>query len=246
MIVSNVSDVEKLQALGDVARGVLNSCLDLVVPGASGTVLSEAAEEMFVRAGVEAAPPLAAGFPAPICVSVNSCVAHGVPDDTPFEEGDTVNVDVSVTKEGLWVDTGLTTFAGGASDTNYALQQATILARTAMIHAAQDGVSLYDIADTCQRIASRYGYQIIRNYGGHGTGDALHTEPFISNYPPEATEGHLSAGQVIAIEPILSLSSINGYPVEGSECGIHTDTQSAQAEHTIIVPESGNRPIFVT
>jgi methionyl aminopeptidase len=240
-LITSGREREELIELGLIARFAKQIFLSMVEPGMTSKKIDDFAKDFFIANNVESAPMKAYDFPGQTCISVNNIVAHGVPNDVPFRHGDVVNIDVSITRNGLWVDTGHSVVCGEPSERQRNLLNATVLARTAAIQAARPGAALVEIAEAIEKVADSYGLKVIENLGGHGVGKYIHEEPYISNCVKNAEEGVLKAGQVIAIEPILSYDS--RYVVEFGDWELGTATQSAQFEHTIIV---GNPSTIVT
>lgn len=233
MIVRTERQRSTLVELGRIAHDTLRHCLEMVQPGVTGLEIDAFAAEFFSNNNVKSAPIEQYQFPASVCVSVGNTVAHGVPNDVPFEQGDMVNIDVSLTRDDVWVDTGRGTTAGEPTESQKYLLEAVYTARSAAVHAAKPGKPYIAVAQAVERTARRYGLTVIENLGGHGTGGSLHEPPYLSNVSKNADTGFFRKGQVVAVEPILSYKST--LVQSDGPWHLTTDTQAAQAEHTIII-----------
>lgn len=205
----------------------------MVEPGMTGRKIDDFAYEVFKANKVDSAPLKAYGFPGNVCISVNQTAAHGIPDDYVFQNGDMVNIDVSLHKDNVWVDTGMSIVCGEASDEQSNLLKATREARREAIKAAKPGSPIKDIATAVEAVAAKYGVGVVDNLGGHGVGDFIHETPYISNVVKYAENHILRAGEVIAIEPIMSYQNCS--VLKSGRWHLDSPTQSAQAEHTVIV-----------
>jgi len=233
MIIKTERQEKKLSELGIIASYGLNIFLSMVEPGMTGRKIDNFAYEFFKANNVDSAPLKAYGFPGNICISVNETAAHGIPDDYIFQNGDMVNVDVSIHKDDVWVDTGMSIVCGKGSAEQLNLLKATREARREAIAAAKPDSHVRDIAAAVGAVAAKYGVGVVDNLGGHGVGDFIHEPPYISNVTSYVDNHVLRAGEVIAIEPILSYQNCS--VLKSGAWHLNSPTQSAQAEHTIIV-----------
>jgi methionyl aminopeptidase len=233
MIIRTERQMKEMQDLGIIARAGLQILLSMVEQGITPKIIDDFAKDFFEANNVKSAPIEAYKFPGQTCISVNNVIAHGIPDNTPFKNGDMVNIDLSITRNNHWIDTGMSVVCGVASEKQKHLLKATRLARRAAIEAAVPGAKLVEIAQAVEKVAQRNGLTVIENIGGHGVGNFIHEEPFISNAVKNAQHGVLVKNQVIAIEPILSYG--DSEVVRQGPWHLVSSEQSAQAEHTIIV-----------
>lgn len=241
-MIADEHDTQKLKELGLIANKIRRALIVDVQPGENGLRLNARAKRMMEKAEVNPAPPTV-GFPAEICVSINDCAAHGIPNDQPFQEGDLVNIDVSLEKDGYWIDTGESTLAGNGNFAAANALNAVNITLGAMTHAAKPGTNITELAEICERTAKRYNMTPLIGLGGHGTGDKLHGDPHISNAILQSANYTLQAGEVIAIEPLLTYET--GLITKHGEWELKTKhgLPAVQKEHTIIVQ---NKPIILT
>ncbi len=147
-------------------------------------------------------------FPANLCASVNDCIVHGVPNDVILKEGDLVSIDVGATLNGYIGDSAWTFAVGEPDPAAKRLMVAGEEALWAGIEAARPRGKINDIARAVQSLVEGRGYSVVREFVGHGVGQALHEEPQVPNYVDESASAlilnkPLKPGMVIAIEPMV-------------------------------------------
>jgi methionyl aminopeptidase len=142
-------------------------------------------------------------YPNVLCVSINNEVIHGIPSERVIEYGDVVSLDLGLVKDGEFDDGATTVIAGQGSAVARRLLLATKTALDAGCAAAKAGRTTHDIGRAIKAVADHFGFGIIKGYGGHGIGSALHLPPHIPN-EPLGEPLKLTAGTRIAIEPMFS------------------------------------------
>ena len=180
-------------------------------------------------------------FPANLCASVNDCVVHGVPNDTPLVEGDLVSIDVGVTLNGYIGDSAWTFPIGEPDPAAKRLLAAGEEALWAGIEAARPRGKINDIARAVQSLVEGRGYSVVREFVGHGVGQSLHEEPQVPNYVDEnatvlAINKPLKPGMVIAIEPMVN-EGLAAVQSDDSVWPVLTKdgSRSVHFEHTIAI-----------
>ncbi|WP_202839845.1 type I methionyl aminopeptidase [Luteimonas saliphila] len=245
MTIEHASELEGLQRAGALVASILATMREAAVPGVRTRELDALGAGMMREAGARSAPQLTYGFPGATCISVDTVVAHGIPDDTLLREGDLVNIDVSAELEGYFADTGASFVVGAASPGQQRLLDATREARDAAIAQLRAGERINGIGRTIESVAARRGLRVIRNLGSHGVGRALHESPgnIPGHYDPRDAR-RLHEGMVITIEPFLATHSTRA---EDAGDGWSLRCQrgfAAQFEHTVVV--TAGAPIVVT
>ncbi len=180
------------------------------------------------------------GFPACICTSINEQVVHGIPSEKIIlKEGDIISIDVGATYRGLVGDSAWSYAVGNVSDDIKKLMKATEEALYAGIEQMQIGNVLDDISGAVEDVALKYGYGIVRQYGGHGVGRVMHEEPFLYNYRV-GDKTAIKPGYGIAIEPMLNMGG-DEVSVGIDEWTVSTIDKkpSAHFEHTVIAADEG-------
>jgi len=146
------------------------------------------------------------GFPYATCISVNSAVVHGFPNDEELKDGDIVSVDIGILKNGFHGDSAYTYALGEVSDEVKKLLRVTKEALYHGIEKARHGNRVGDISNAIQEhTEKKHGYGVVRELVGHGLGKNLHEEPQVPNYGKKGTGAKLKEGMVLAIEPMINL-----------------------------------------
>jgi methionyl aminopeptidase len=231
--------IERMRRAGRAAREVLEALEPHVKPGVTTDELDAIAHEHAVRLGAYPSPLGYHGFPKSVCTSVNEVICHGIPDDRPLEEGDIVNVDVTLYLEGVHGDTSTMFRVGEVEPEKDRLIVATEAALAAGIAAARSGAQLREIGRAIQHVAEGEGLGVVRTFVGHGVGADFHAEPTVYHYDePEATLV-LQPGMTFTIEPMLNLGTWRHVMWDDGWTAVTADLQpSAQMEHTLLVTES--------
>jgi methionyl aminopeptidase len=238
--------IEAGRRLGDV----LEKVAEKVVPGVSSDELDSHAEKLIRDGGDEPAflayTPEGAHrpYPATLCVSVNDEVVHGIPNESPrtLKEGDIVALDLGLTHNGIIVDSALSMAVGKTDKKAYALMDATQAALAAGIAAAQVGNKVGDISHAIEDAFGGTGFSIVKVLGGHGVGNHVHEEPFISNFGTPGTGEEIREGMVLALEPIANEGKA-GVTIasDGYTYRTKDGSRSAHFEHTILIEKNGAR-----
>ena len=180
------------------------------------------------------------GFPASICTSINEQVVHGIPSENVIlKDGDIIAIDVGATYRGLVGDSAWSYAVGNISEENKQLMKATEEALYAGIAKMRPGNVLDDISGAVEDVALKYGYGIVRQYGGHGVGRAMHEEPFLYNYRV-GDKTLIKPLYAIAIEPMLN-AGCDEVVVADDEWTVSTkdNKPSAHFEHTVVATDDG-------
>jgi methionyl aminopeptidase len=243
--IDHEDDLAGLRRAGKAVAEARDAMLAAVAPGVTTGQLDRVGRDVLARHGARPAPPLAVGFPAATCVSVNDEAAHGIP--SPFRrlaEGDLVNVDVSAELDGYWADTGASAPVGRVDPIARRLLEATRAANRDALAAARAGRPLRHIGRAVQRRARRSGFSVVANLCGHGTGRDLWEPPRVPGVEDPTDETMLWEGLVLAVEPFLATGATVAF--EGDDgWTLHTPGhRSAQFEHTIVV--TSGAPLVLT
>lgn len=237
----NVVEIAAIRKSSKIAAQVLESLRAAIKPGIRGDELDALARRECKKLGARPAFLNYRGFPAAICLSVNSEVVHGIPTkDRVIKEGDIVSVDFGTEVGGFYGDSAITVAAGKISPKAAKLLEVTQKALMLGIEQAKPGNRLFDISAAVQGYAESNGFSVVRDYVGHGIGRKLHEDPLVPNYGKSGTGPELMAGTVIAIEPMINEK---GHEVKVLDNDWTVVTQdgglSAHFEHTIAITENG-------
>ena len=239
------SEIERISASCRIVSRVQRLLEEALGPGATTADLDALAESTIRDCGAIPAFKGYHGFPASICASVNAQAVHGFPDATPLEEGDIVSVDVGVQLEGFFGDGAFTLGVGRIGADRERLLATTRAALQDGIDAAQPGAWLSDISHAVQRRAESGGVSVVRDFGGHGIGRALHEDPHIPNYGRPGKGPRLQPGFVFCVEPILSLGQPEVFTADdGWTVATRDGSPVAHFEHTVALTVDG--PLILT
>ena len=240
------SDVEGMRLACRLAAEVLDMLTPHVKAGITTLQLDKLSLDYVVNvqgcisATVGYAPPGYPPFPSSICTSVNHVVCHGIPNDRPLKDGDIVNIDVTVIKDGWHGDTSRMFIVGEGSIQAKRLVQLTYEAMWKGIVRVKPGARLGDIGHAIQTFAENQGFSVVREFCGHGIGRKFHEEPQVLHYGRPGTMDELVPGMTFTIEPMINAGRREIRELGDGWTIVTKDRSlSAQWEHTVLVTDSG-------
>ncbi len=242
-------ELDAMAAAGAVVAAALQAVRAAAVAGASTLSLDEVAESVIRAAGATPSFLGYHGYPASICASVNDRVVHGIPASAELlAPGDLVSIDCGAIIDGWHGDAAITFGVGRLTAGDESLSTATRQAMEAGIAAMLPGNRLGDVSHAIEcgaRAAeAAYGrkFGLVAGYGGHGIGREMHMDPFLPNEGPPGRGPLLTAGSVLAIEPMLTLGTTKTVILEDQWTVVTADgSRAAHWEHTVAVTEDGPR-----
>ena len=244
--IKSPEDVEKMRVACRLAAEVLDFIAPHVVPGASTGEIDQKCHDYMVNvqgvipAPLNYAPAGYKPFPKSICTSVNHQVCHGVPGDRILRDGDILNIDITVIKDGFHGDTSRMFEVGAPSIQARRLCKVTWECLWSGIWAVRPGGTLGDIGSAIQRHAESNGFSIVREFCGHGIGQKFHEDPQVLHYGQPGTGLQLREGMIFTIEPMVNAGKAGIRELADGWTIVTKDhSLSAQWEHTILVTESG-------
>ena len=240
--IKSAAELEMVRRAGRLAAEVLGMIEAHVVPGVSTETLDRICNDHIVN--VQGAIPANVGYygyPKTILTSVNQVVCHGIPSATKIlKEGDIINIDVAVIKDGWFGDTSRMFFVGAPSVAARRLVETTYEALRAAIHQVKPGATLGDIGHAIQSVAQAAHFSVVREYCGHGIGQIYHDEPQVLHYGQRGQGLTLEAGMVFTIEPMLNAGKRETKQLADGWTVVTKDRSlSAQWEHMVAVTPSG-------
>ncbi len=236
----SAEEIEKIRNSCRIVSETLSALQELIKPGVTTRQLDTEAEKIIRSKGADPAFKGLYGFPATLCASVEDEVVHGIPSDTPLEEGQIIGLDVGAITEGYYGDHARTFAVGRIDADRQRLIDRTRESLDLAIQAARTGGTVGDIGHAVQQHAEAAGYGIVRDLVGHGVGTRLHEEPQIPNYGEPGTGPALQEGMCLAIEPMINMGSdkiftkADGWTVKTAD-----GAPSAHFEHTIAITANG-------
>jgi methionyl aminopeptidase len=193
-------EIDLLRQAGQLAAQILMALRQKVSAGMTTREVDGLAAKMIQEAGAISSFLNYRGYPATVCTSVNEEVVHAIPGPRRLKEGDILSLDVGLFLDGYCGDTATTFAIGKPSPEAQALMHAGRQALEASIQAVAQGRRLGDVSYAMQSVIEAAGYNVVREYGGHGIGRAMHEEPHIPCYGQPGTGIRLTEGMVLALE----------------------------------------------
>jgi methionyl aminopeptidase len=244
--IKTAADIEGMRIAGRLASEVLDMLTAHVKPGVTTDQLDQLAHNHIVNvqgaipAPLNYAPPGYTPYPKSICTSINHQVCHGIPNDRPLKNGDIVNIDVTVIKDGWHGDTSRMFIVGEGSIAAKRLCNFTYEAMWKGIVKVRPGARLGDIGHAIQTFAENAGFSVVREFCGHGIGRNFHEEPQVLHYGRPGTLEELVPGMIFTIEPMINAGRreiremTDGWTIVTKDRSL-----SAQWEHTVLVTDTG-------
>jgi methionyl aminopeptidase len=239
--IKTADEIEKMRIAGRLAAKVLEMIGAHVVPGITTDELNTICHDFITNEQHAIPAPLNyKGFPKSICTSINHQVCHGIPGDRILKDGDIINIDVTVIKDGYHGDTSKMFAVGNANKQAQRLMKVTRECMVLGIQQVKPGAYLGDIGAVIQSHAHKHRYSIVREYCGHGIGKAFHEDPQVLHYGKEGTGIIIEPGMCFTIEPMINAGKRHIKLLPDEWTVITKDRQlSAQWEHTMLVTEDG-------
>lgn len=240
-MIKNPSEIDKMRVAGALAASVLEMIEHYIEVGITTAELDERCYR-FITQDLNAIPSTKNhhGFPASICTSVNHVVCHGIPGAKPLKDGDILNIDVTVQKDGYIGDTSKMYMLGQVKPYAQRLVNVTQECLYKAIEIVKPGTRLGDIGHVIQSHAQKQGYSIVRELCGHGIGKSMWEEPQVFHFGKPNTGLVLQKGMTFTIEPMLNQGKAPIKQLGDGWTIITKDRKlSAQWEHTLLVTETG-------
>lgn len=240
-IIKTPDQIEKMRIAGRLAADVLTMITPHVVPGITTDELNTICHQYITETQQAIPAPLNyRGFPKSICTSINHVVCHGIPGPKPLKKGDIINIDVTVIKDGFHGDTSKMFYVGAPSILAQRLVKLTKHALYAGIAMVKSGCRLGDIGHVIQTMAERAHFSVVREYCGHGIGEAFHEDPQVLHYGKPNTGDVLHEGMTFTIEPMINAGKAGTKCLADDWTVVTRDRSlSAQWEHTCLVTADG-------
>lgn len=253
IVIKNAEDIAGMRVAGRLAAEVLDFITPYVKPGVTTAELDRICHDYMVNvqgttpAPLNYAPPGYRPFPKSICTSVNHQVCHGIPGDRVLKNGDIVNIDVTVIKDGYHGDTSRMFYVGEPSIAARRLCEVTYECMWLGIQQVRPGAHLGDIGHAIQAHAEKHGYSVVREFCGHGIGRRFHEEPQVLHYGKPGTLDRLVPGMTFTVEPMINAGRRDIKELADGWTIVTKDhSLSAQWEHTVLVTEEGYEVLTVS
>ena len=236
--IKTTQEIEKMRASCKLASSILEKVSSMLNPGITTKEVDLAAAKLMEAAGCRSAFFGYRHFPGHICISINDEVVHGIGGARRIQYGDIVKLDIGVVLSGFIGDTASTIAVGIVSDEVQRLLNVTEDALYKAIEKVRDGRRLGEICMTVQDEVESNGFNVVREFVGHGVGRHLHEEPQIPNYRTSGATAKLRAGMTLAIEPMVNMGRAAVKVLDDEWTVVTADhSLSAHFEHTVLVTE---------
>lgn len=233
--------LERIRVAARIAAQALQVVGEAVAPGITTDELDRIGHEFLLDHHAYPSTLGYRGFPKSLCTSVNEVICHGIPDSTVLAEGDLVNVDITAYIGGVHGDNNATFGVGELDEESTLLIERTRESLNRAIKAVQPGREFNVIGRVIEKYATRFGYGVVRDYTGHGVGEAFHSGLIVPHYDAAPRYDRLiETGMVFTIEPMLNLGTSDWIMWDDDWTVLTADgRRSAQFEHTLLVTETG-------
>ncbi len=236
--------IERMRRVGNEAADILNSLGQMIEPGVTTDEIDQACHEGAIARGAYPSPLMYPGgdnpFPKSLCTSVNEVICHGIPDDRPLRDGDILNMDVTIYKDGVHGDTNATFFVGNVDERSQQLVRVTRECTALGIAAAVPGNPINEIGRAIQEHAEANGFGVVRDFVGHGIGEQFHTDLQICHYFHPALTDIIEPGMTFTVEPMITVGDWRARMWSDGWTAVTSDqSRTAQFEHTILITEDG-------
>ena len=233
--------VEKIRRAGRIAAQAMEAAAAAIAPGVTTDALDKIAHEYLCDHGAYPSCLGYMGFPKSICTSINEVICHGIPDSTVLNEGDIINLDVTAYIDGVHGDTNATYSVGQIDEESALLIERTHNSMMRAIKAVRPGREVNVLGRVIESYAKRFDYGVVRDYTGHGVGEAFHSGLIIPHYDSAPLyDTVMEVGMVFTIEPMLTLGTIEWEQWDDGWTVVTKDrSRTAQFEHTLVVTEDG-------
>ena len=252
-LVTNNADLDRMRAACQDAAKILDFITPFVKPGVTTGELDRLCLEYLTdvlkvkSATVGYAPPGYTPFPGAICTSVNHQICHGIPGDKVLKNGDVLNIDVTIIKDGWFGDTSRMYYVGEPSILARRLAEVTYECMWLGIAQVKPGNTIGDIGHAIQKHAESSGFSVVREYCGHGIGQVFHQDPQILHYGKAGTGQVLEKGLIFTIEPMINAGRRESRVLADGWTVVTRDhSLSAQWEHSILVTDTGYEVLTIS
>lgn len=242
IIIKSASEIEKMRVACKLAAEVLEMIAPHVVVGVTTNQLNQICHDYIVNVQNAIPAPLNyRGFPKSICTSVNHQICHGIPNDKPLKNGDIVNIDITVLKDGYHGDTSKMFCLGDVSPFAKRLVNVTREALFLGIEQVKPGNRFGAIGHAIQKYAESNRYSVVQEFCGHGVGKDFHEEPHVMHFGKPNEGEFFEPGMIFTIEPMINQGKRHMKMMADKWQAVTKDhSLSAQWEHTILVTETGH------
>lgn len=247
--VKSAAEIERMREAARHVGEILLLVREQIRPGVTTGDLDRVAEKAIAERGVLSSfkgydPHGLPEYPAVLCVSVNDEIVHGIPGPRELVDGDIVSIDFGVSVDGYHGDSAVTVAVGKVDAETERLLEVTRRCLDDAMEVMKPGARLSDIGHAIQERAEGAGFGVVREFAGHGIGKQLHEEPWVPNYGKGGRGPLLSAGMVLAVEPMVTAGRPDVRMLDDEWTAVTADgSLAAHFEHTILVTDAGGEAL---
>ncbi len=239
-LVRSADVIDRMRRTGAAAGEVLRLAGEAVRPGITTDEIDALVHELCIERDAYPSPLNYNHFPKSVCTSINEIICHGIPDSTELHDGDIVNLDVTIFREGVHGDTNATFFVGDVDPESRRLVQVTEECMWLGIDAVRPGRALSDIGRAIETHARKHRFGVVRAFIGHGISEQFHAEPQVLHYFEPNVRTVMQPGMTFTIEPMITIGRYDHVLWDDQWTAVTVDgKRSAQFEHTILVTDDG-------
>jgi methionyl aminopeptidase len=246
-VTRTTEEIEAMRRTGAAAAEILLRAGELIRPGLTTDEIDRVVHDLSIEAGGYPSPLGYRGYPKSVCTSVNEVICHGIPDSRPLADGDIINIDVTLYRDGVHGDTSATFLVGDVDAASVQLVEVTLESLNLAIDAVSPGGPVRDIGEAIERHATKHRLGVVREFIGHGVGTEFHTSLQIPHYYDRRLTTPLEIGTSFTIEPMLTLGDPDASVWDDGWTAATIDgTRTAQFEHTLLMGAKGAERLTVT
>jgi methionyl aminopeptidase len=232
--------IAAMRTAGAAAAEILRLGCERVAPGVTTDEIDAYVHELTIERHGYPSTLNYHGYPKSLCTSVNEVICHGIPDSRPLQNGDIVNLDVTIFLGGVHGDTNATVVVGDVDPASRNLIAVTDECMWHGIEAVKPGRPLSDIGKAIESHAKQHNYGVVRSFVGHGIGEQFHTDIQVLHYFDQRANTIMRPGMTFTIEPMITLGSWQHRTWDDGWTAVTTDgKRTAQFEHTVLVTDTG-------
>jgi len=239
-MIKTAKEIKEISIMANLISELIIKSISWVKPGITTLALDQKIEAEMNRMGVTGPCKNYNGFPCVSCLSVNDSVTHGIPDNRELQEGDIIDIDLVIERNGYFSDCSRTIGVGKISEEARHLIDTTEDCLYKGIHAAKPGNTLGDIGFAIQSHAESNGYSVVREYCGHFIGLEMHESPEVMNYGNPGEGETLLPGMIFCIEPMINQGR-RGIRDKNWVTKTRDGKLSSRCEHMVLITETGNK-----
>ena len=233
--------IERMRVAGAAAKDILRRAGEMVRPGITTDEIDIFVHDACIEMGGYPSPLNYHGYPKSVCTSVNEVICHGIPDSRVLEDGDVINLDVTIYLNGVHGDTNATFAVGDISQQDKDLMAVTEECMWHGIEVVKPGVMINEIGRAIEVHAKKHKYGVVRAFIGHGIGENFHTDIQVLHYYDPRNTMILREGMTFTIEPMITASGESRHKMWDDDWTAVTadGSRTAQYEHTMVVTKDG-------